>query len=114
MADETKPVDDPIKQLTPIAWFDAGTMKALVVAGLGLIAMILAFFGVVVDEATLGPKLAALIDQIGLFLTAGGVVWAAIARTRQPTPPITTSRSAAAEKTEEMKAAGVLPPEVKP
>jgi hypothetical protein len=84
---------DAIKQLTAIAWYDAATMRALLVAGVGLIGVIAGLFGV--DEALFSAKATKIVDALSTFLTLGGVVWAGIARTRQPTPPITLTQASA-------------------
>lgn len=109
MADDIKPVDDPVKQLTPIAWYDANTMRALLLASVGLLASIAGLFGI--NEELFSVKAAHLVDQLANFVTLGGVAWAVYARTRHPTPPVTTSRAAAAVQTEAMKVAGTLPPD---
>jgi hypothetical protein len=84
---------DPIKQLTAIAWYDAGTMRALLVAAVGLIGVIASLFGV--DEALFSAKAAKVVDALSTLIAVGGVVWAGIARARKPTPPITFTQAAA-------------------
>lgn len=91
----TNPVDDPVKQLTAIPWYDAATMRALLVAAAGLIGVIASLFGV--DEALFSANAAKVIDAISALLAVGGVVWASIARSRQPTPPIKISQAKADE-----------------
>lgn len=88
-------VNDPIKQLRAIAWYDAATMRALLVAAVGLIGIILSLFGV--DDALFSAKAAKIVDSLSTLITLGGVVWAGIARTRQPTPPIKVSQASADE-----------------
>lgn len=85
--------EDPLKQLTGIAWYDAGTMRALLVAAVGLIGIIASLFGV--DEALFSAKSAKIVDALSTLITLGGVVWASIARARQPTPPIHISQASA-------------------
>lgn len=95
MADEPKPVDDPVKQLTAIAWYDAATMRALLLAAAGLIGVIASLFGV--DEALFTEKAAKVVDALSTLLTMAGIVWAGIARARHPTPPIKLSQASADE-----------------
>lgn len=116
MADDPKPVDDPVKQLTPIAWFDASVIKA----GLSALALLAGTIGTIffgIDENTFNATADKLITALVAFLVvAAPIIYSIWARAKRPTPPVTTSRAAAAQKTEAMKAAGVLPPEaeVKP
>jgi hypothetical protein len=95
MTDQNDPVNDPIKQLTAIPWYDAATMRALLVAAAGLIGVVAGLFGV--DEALFAAKAAKVIEALSTLLAVGGVAWAAIARTRQPTPPIKLSQAKADE-----------------
>jgi hypothetical protein len=113
MADVPNPVDDPVKQLTPIAWFDAGVIKGLLSA-LALLAGTIGtiFFGI--DETQFNATAEKLITALVAFLVvAAPIAYAIWSRFRQPTPPLASSRTAAAEKTEAMQASGALPPEVK-
>jgi hypothetical protein len=84
---------DPIKQLTAIAWYDAATMRALLVAAVGLIGVIASLFGV--DETLFSAKAAKVVDALSTLITLSGLVWAGYARARHPTPPITLTRSQA-------------------
>lgn len=77
-----------------IPFLASQVIRALLVAGAGLIGVILSFFGV--DEKLFSEQAAKVIDALSVFLAAAGVVWAAWARAKLPTPPIT---QAAAEKT---------------
>ena len=86
-------VNDPVKQLTAIAWYNAGTMRALLVAAAGLIGVIASLFGV--DEALFSDKAAKVVDALSTLIAVGGVVWASIARARQPTPPIKLTQASA-------------------
>jgi hypothetical protein len=102
---EPDPVNDPVKQMTAIAWYDAATMRALLVAGAGLAGVIASLFGV--DEALFSEKAAKVVDALSTFIALGGVVWAGIARARKPTPPIKLSQARADEHNAN------LPPEIK-
>lgn len=84
---------DPVKQLTAIPWWDAATMRALLVAAVGLIGVIASLFGV--DEALFSAKAAKVVDALSTVITLGGVVWAGYARAQHPTPPITLTRASA-------------------
>lgn len=84
---------DKVKQLTAIPWWDAGTMRALLVAAVGLIGVIASLFGV--DEALFSEKAGKVVDALSTLIAVGGVVWAGIARTRQPTPPVTLTQASA-------------------
>jgi hypothetical protein len=88
-------VDNPMKQLTAIPWYDAATMRALLVAAAGLLGVIASLFGV--DEALFSATAAKIIDALSTLLAVGGVVWASIARARQPTPPIKLTQARADE-----------------
>jgi len=81
------------KQTTVIVWYDAGTMRALVVALVGLVGIIASLFGA--DEALFSDKAPKIIDALSTILTLGGVIWAGIARSRQPTPPISLTQAGA-------------------
>lgn len=84
---------DPVKQLTAIPWWDAGTMRALLVAAVGLIGVIAGLFGV--DEALFSEKAGKVVDALSTLIAVGGVVWAGYARARKPTPPVTLTRASA-------------------
>lgn len=86
-------VDDPVKQLTAIPWYDAATMRALLVAVVGLVGIIAGLFGV--DEALFSAKAAKVVDALSTIITLAGVVWAGIARARKPTPPIKLTQASA-------------------
>lgn len=86
-------VNDPVKQLTAIPWYDAATMRALLVAAVGLVGIIASLFGV--DEVLFSEKSAKIVDSLSTLITLGGVVWAGIARTRKPTPPIKLTQAGA-------------------
>jgi hypothetical protein len=73
--------------MNPIAWLESGVLKGLLVAGAGLVGVILSFFGV--DEALFNKDAARLIDALSTLLAAAGVVYAAYARATKPNPPIT-------------------------
>lgn len=72
--------------MSPIWWLDSHVMRALLVAAAGVIGVVLSFFGI--DEALFTQRAARLIDAVSILLTAGGVAWAAYARAKLPTPPI--------------------------
>ena len=97
----------PVKQLTAIAWYDAGTMRALLLAAVGLIGVIAGLFGI--DEALFSAKAAKVVDALSTVLTLGGVVWAGIARARQPTPPITLTQASADEHNSDNPPTGSTP-----
>ena len=86
-------VNNPVKQLTAIAWYDATTMRALLVAVVGLIGIIAGLFGI--DEAVFSVKAAKIVDSVSTILTLVGVIWAGIARAQNPTPPIKLSQASA-------------------
>lgn len=82
--------------LQKIPVLDSAVIRALIVAGAGVIGIICSFFGV--DEALFASeKIQRLADGVATLLTLIGVIWAAVARTTQPTPPLT---NAAVEKTQ--------------
>jgi hypothetical protein len=70
-------------------------MRALLVAAVGLIGVIASLFGV--DETLFSAKATKVVDALSTLLTLSGLVWAGYARARQPTPPITLTRSRAEE-----------------
>lgn len=70
-----------------IALLDSQVIRAALVALVGLIGLILSFFGV--SEEAFGAKAAKLVDAALLVLTTGATLWAAYARATKPTPPIT-------------------------
>lgn len=119
MTDETpRPVDDPVKQSTPIAWYDAATIKGMLstlALLIGTIATV--FFGV--DQKSFTDNADKLVGALTAFIVVaapiGYTIWA---RFKRPTPPLAISRTAAKAKTQEMVDAGILPPkstpEVKP
>jgi hypothetical protein len=84
---------DPVKQLTAIPWYDAGTLRALVVTAVGLIGVIASLFGI--DEAVFTAKAPKIIDALMALIALGSLVWAVYARTRQPTPPVTLTQASA-------------------
>jgi hypothetical protein len=104
---------DPAAQLTPAPWLDSNIIKGLLTALAALAGTIgTIFFGL--DESIFNEKAEKIITALVAFLAVAAPIGFAIwARTRQATPPLTTSRAAAETKTEEMKQAGVLP-ETKP
>lgn len=74
--------------LQKVPVLDSAVIRALIVALLGVIGIVCSFFGV--NEALFSSeKVARLADGFATLLTLGGVIWAAIARTTQPTPPLT-------------------------
>lgn len=88
---------------------DSQVIRALVVAGVGVIGNILSFFGV--DEALFGSeRVQHLADGIATLFTLGGIAWAAWARATKPTPPLT---EAAKQATLEAVRVGDLKPAVK-
>lgn len=90
--------------LQKIPVLDSQVIRALIVALIGVIGIICSFFGV--SESLFdSEKVQRLADGVATLLTLGGVIWAAIARTTQPTPPLT---EAAKAKTQDAIAAGKL------
>lgn len=90
--------------LEKIPVLDSQVIRALVVAGVGVVGNICSFFGV--DEALFGSeKVQHLADGIATLFTLGGVVWAAWARATRPSPPLT---NVAVEATKEAVARGDL------
>ncbi len=81
-----------------IPLLDSQVIRAALLALVGLIGLILSFFGV--DEALFGAKAERVVEALLLVLTTGSVLWAAYARATKPTPPITET---AAAKTAEME-----------
>jgi len=74
--------------LERIPVLDSQVIKALVVAGVGVIGNLCSFFGV--DEALFASeKVQHLADGVATLFTLGGVVWAAWARATKPNPPLT-------------------------
>jgi hypothetical protein len=92
---EPKPVDDPVKQLTSIPWWDAGIIRSLLTA-LGLLAGTVAtlFFGV--DEAAFNQKAEKLIGALVTFaVVAAPIGFAMWQRFQKPTPPLAASQAKA-------------------
>lgn len=90
--------------LQKVPALDSQVIRALIVAGVGVIGVICSFFGV--DEALFSSeKVQRLADGVATLATLIGVVWAAWARATKPTPPIT---NIAADKTAEAVKAGEL------
>lgn len=81
--------------LEKIAIMDAGVIRALLVALVGLLGLVLSFFGV--DEAAFGAQASRLVDGVLLLITAAGVFHAAWSRATKPTPPLTEKAVAATE-----------------
>jgi hypothetical protein len=91
----TNPVDDPVKQLTAIPWYDAGVIRSLLTA-LGLLAGTVAtlFFGV--DEAVFNEKAGKLIGALTTFAIVAAPIGVAIwQRFKKPTPPLAASQAKA-------------------
>lgn len=70
-----------------IGLLDSQVIRAALVALVGVIGLILSFFGV--SEAVFSEKATRLIDALLLLLTACSVLYGAWARATKPTPPIT-------------------------
>lgn len=93
--------------LEVIAKMDSAVIRALLVAAVGVIGMILSFLGV--DGSRFGENAEKFIDALLLLLSTGGIAWAAYARLMKPTPPLTetakaeTIRQVAAGKLTEVK-----------
>lgn len=85
--------------LNKIAALDSQVIRALLVAIVGLIGLLLSFFGF--DEGLFTERAGRVVDALLLVLSTGGVVWAGYARAYLPTPPIT---STAIVKTQERQA----------
>lgn len=72
--------------LQKIALMDAAVIRGLLVAVVGLLGLVLSFFGV--DENLFSDKAERVVDALMLVLTAGGLFWAGWARVSLPTPPV--------------------------
>ncbi len=83
--------------MNQIGLLDSQVIRAALVALVGLLGLILSFFGV--GEAAFSEKALKLVDAALLLITTGSVLWAAHARATKPTPPITDG---AVAKTEAM------------
>lgn len=74
--------------LEKVPVLDSQVIRALVVAGVGVVGNVCSFFGV--DQAIFADeRIQHLADGIATLFTLGGVVWAAWARATRPSPPIT-------------------------
>ena len=83
--------------------FDSGTIKALLVATIPLLALIATMFGI--DQAVFDAQASIWTERILAFVTAGGIAWAAWSRLFNPTPPLTET---AKLKTAQMVDSGKL------
>jgi hypothetical protein len=72
--------------LDKIAKLDAAVIRALLVAAVGVLGVVLGFFGV--NEDVFNAQAARFVDALSLLFTAGGVAWAAWARINLPNPPL--------------------------
>lgn len=74
--------------LEKIALLDSQTIRALIVALVGVIGMVCSFFGV--SEALFpSEKVEKLADGVATLVTLIGVLWAGWARATRPSPPLT-------------------------
>lgn len=74
--------------LEKIALLDSQTIRALIVAFVGVVGMICSFFGV--SEAVFSSEKAEkLADGVATLVTLFGVLWAGWARATRPSPPLT-------------------------
>jgi len=73
--------------LEKIPVLDSQVIRALIVAGVGVVGVICSFFGV--DEALFSSeKVQKLADGVATLATLVGIVWAGWARTTRPSPPL--------------------------
>lgn len=89
--------------LERIAMLDSQVMRALGLAVIALLGLILSFFGV--DEAIFSEKAQRVLDALLLVLATSAALYASWARATKPTPPLTET---AKQKTAELVAAGKL------
>jgi hypothetical protein len=80
--------------LERIALMDSAVIRGLLLAVVGLLGLVLSFFGI--DEAAFGEKATRMVDAVMLLITAGGVFYAGYSRATKPNPPLT---DAAVERT---------------
>lgn len=73
--------------LDKIFTIDSHTIRGLLLAIVGVLGLILSYFGV--DATTFGAQAAKMVDALLLVFTTGGILWAAYARLFMPTPPLT-------------------------
>jgi hypothetical protein len=85
---------------------ESGVLRALGVAMISLLGLILSFFGV--DELVFAEKGQQILDAILLVITTGSVFWAAHKRANSPNPNLT---AAADRKERELIRSGQLPVE---
>lgn len=85
--------------LEKIAMLDSQVIRALLIAIVGVLGLVLSFFGV--DQALFSEKASKLVDALMLLIVAGGVFYASYARATKPTPPLT---EAAVKKSQELLA----------
>jgi hypothetical protein len=82
--------------LEKIAMLDSQIIRALGLAVIALLGLILSFFGV--DEAVFSEKGQRVLDALLLVLATGAAVYAAYARATKPTPPLTEQAKVATQK----------------
>lgn len=75
-----------------IPLLDSQVIRAALLALVGLLGLILSFFGV--SEAAFGEHATRLVDALLLVITTGSVLWAGYARATKPTPPLTNTAAA--------------------
>lgn len=105
MAEELKPVDDPVKQLTAIPWYESRVLRALIVSGVSQIVALLQVRGVI----NFAPDVDFWVELFFQIVAIVAAAYAAYARARAPTPPVKASQAKADEHN-----ATKLPLEIKP
>jgi hypothetical protein len=81
--------------LAKIAMFDSHTMRALGLALIALLGLILSFFGV--DENVFSERGQRVLDALLLVIATGSALWAGHARATKPTPPLTEQAKVATQ-----------------
>lgn len=92
MNDEVNPVDDPIRQLTAVPWWQSKVLRGILVSGASQIVASLQSHGVI----KITPDIdfwAEIVFQAAAIIAAA---YAFYARTKHPTPPLSLSKASAA------------------
>jgi len=84
-------VDDPIKQLTAIPWYQSKVLQGIIVSGASQIVASLQSHGVI----KIAPDVDFWVEIIFQVIAIGAAAYAFIARTHKPTPPVSISRASA-------------------
>lgn len=89
---DVNPVDDPVKQTTPIWWLESGVLKGVIAAVITLAGLVASAFGA--DEALFGAQAAKTVDPLLTLANFGSLLYIAWQRAKKPTPPVTLSKPA--------------------